>query len=81
MELTRRTFLKSSATIAATAAVSTKLLAEDAPKKRAIKKAIMYSTIGIKGSVMEKFAAVKAAGFEGVEAMSHMDQKIGRAHV
>lgn len=34
----------------------------------------MYATIGVKGSVMEKFKAVKAAGFAGCEAMSHMDQ-------
>ena len=43
-------------------------------KKRTIKKAIMYATIGFKGSVLEKFRAVKAAGFEGVEPMSHMNQ-------
>jgi hexulose-6-phosphate isomerase len=34
----------------------------------------MYATIGFPGSVMEKFQAVKAAGFEGVEPMSHMTQ-------
>jgi hexulose-6-phosphate isomerase len=34
----------------------------------------MYATIGFKGSVLEKFQAVKAAGFEGVEPMSHMNQ-------
>src|SRR5438132_9995329 len=44
------------------------------PKKRASKKAIMYATIGYPGSVMEKFKAVKSAGFEGVEPMSHMKQ-------
>ena len=49
--------------------------AGDAPaKKRTLHKAIMYGTIGYKGSVLEKFQAVKAAGFEGVEPMSHMDQ-------
>ena len=46
----------------------------DAPKKRSIKKAIMYATIGYKGTVLEKFKAVKAAGFDGVEPMSHMNQ-------
>lgn len=35
----------------------------------------MYSTIGVKGSVLEKFRAVKEAGFEGVEPMGGMDQK------
>ncbi len=32
----------------------------------------MYGTIGIKGTVLEKFQALKAAGFDGVEAESHM---------
>ena len=49
--------------------------AADPPaKKRSIRKAIMYLTIGYPGTVMEKFKAVKAAGFEGVEPMSHMKQ-------
>lgn len=34
----------------------------------------MYGTIGLKGTVLEKFQAVKAAGFEGIEPMSHMHQ-------
>jgi hexulose-6-phosphate isomerase len=34
----------------------------------------MYATISYKGSVMDKFRAVRAAGFEGVEPMSHMSQ-------
>jgi hexulose-6-phosphate isomerase len=34
----------------------------------------MYATIGFKGSVLEQFQAVRAAGFEGVEPMSHMNQ-------
>src|SRR5437762_5273307 len=49
--------------------------AEETPKKRSIKKGIMYATIGIKGSVMEKFQAVKAAGFAGVEPMGGMNQQ------
>ena len=39
-----------------------------------LKKAIMWDTIGYKGTVLEKCRAVKDAGFEGVEFMSHMDQ-------
>jgi hexulose-6-phosphate isomerase len=35
----------------------------------------MYATIGYRGPVLEKFRAVKAAGFEGVEPMSHMNQE------
>ncbi len=42
-------------------------------RKRKLSKGIMWGTIGVKGSVLEKMEAVKAAGFEGVEMMSHMD--------
>jgi len=45
-----------------------------AAKTRDLHKAIMYATIGVKGTVMEKFQAVKAAGFEGIEPMSHMSE-------
>ena len=48
--------------------------AADEKKKRTIHKAIMYGTIGYKGTVLEKFKALKAAGFEGVEPNSHMNQ-------
>ncbi|MBI1839749.1 MAG: sugar phosphate isomerase/epimerase [Verrucomicrobia bacterium] len=76
MTHSRRDFMKQSAAALATAALAapaTSLLAADAPK-RSIKKAIMYGTVGVKGSVMEKLRAVKDAGFEGVEPNSHMDQ-------
>src|SRR5882724_3120499 len=43
--------------------------------KRSIKKGIMWATVGIKGSVLEKMQAIKEAGFDGVEMMSHMDQE------
>jgi L-ribulose-5-phosphate 3-epimerase len=42
--------------------------------RRGIKKGIMWATVGLKGSVLEKMQALKAAGFAGVEMMSHMDQ-------
>ncbi len=72
----RRDFLKCSSGVLAAAALSPAgLIAAPAqPKKRDIHKAIMYATIGFKGTVLEKFKAVKAAGFEGVEPMSHMPQ-------
>lgn len=75
--ITRRRFLgTSSALLAAATLPEATLRAADAePKKRAIKKAIMYQTIGLKGSVREKFLAVKEAGFEGIEAMGGMDQE------
>src|SRR5438067_2411455 len=74
--LNRRAFLKLGSSALAAAALShASLTAADVPaKKRAIQKAIMYATIGVKGTVLDKFKAVKAAGFDGVEPMSHMNQ-------
>jgi hexulose-6-phosphate isomerase len=71
--LNRRAFLAAGGGLLATAALGATAAA--APeKKRTIHKAIMYATIGYKGSVLEKLRAVKAAGFDGVEPMSHMNQ-------
>lgn len=74
----RREFLgQSGAALAVLAAAAPlKGLAADATAapRRSIKKAIMFATVGGKGSVLEKMQAVKAAGFEGVEPMSHMSQ-------
>jgi hexulose-6-phosphate isomerase len=74
--LNRRDFIKQGSAAVAAGLLGTAGLAADAKpaKKRAIQKAIMYATIGFPGSVMEKFKAVKAAGFAGVEPMSHMRQ-------
>jgi L-ribulose-5-phosphate 3-epimerase len=75
----RRDFLRTGASILAlTSLAPTGLLAADSdaePKKRSIKKGIMWGTVGVKGSVLEKMQAIKAAGFDGVEMMSHMDQE------
>ncbi len=46
----------------------------DTSSPRKIRKGIMYGTIEMKGSVLEQFKAVKAAGFDGIEPMSHMSQ-------
>ena len=43
-------------------------------KKRKLRKAIMWGTVGVKGTVLEKFKMVKEAGFEGVEPNGGMDQ-------
>ena len=68
---TRRQFLKTTAA----AAVGVHALAcSGAEKKRPLKKALMLQTIGFKGTTLERFKALKAAGFEGVEPLSHMDQ-------
>jgi hexulose-6-phosphate isomerase len=71
----RRDFLKVGSGALAATALGGPCLTADAPaKKRSLQKAIMYATIGFKGTVLEKFKAVKAAGFDGVEPMSHMNQ-------
>src|SRR5882672_524223 len=76
-DFTRRHFLGTGAAAVALAALTPPLFAAaeaSAPAKRVLKKAIMWGTVGIKGSVLEKMKAVKAAGFDGVEMASHMDQ-------
>jgi L-ribulose-5-phosphate 3-epimerase len=73
--LNRRAFVRNTGAAAALAAFAPTLLAaEKEAKKRDLKKGIMWSTVGVKGSVLEKMKAIKAAGFEGVEMISHMDQ-------
>ena len=74
----RRSFLKTTTASLAFAAVSPTLLAagdksSSAAGAKRFKKAIMWDTIGIKGSILERMKAVKAAGFGGVE------MEIGRA--
>jgi len=73
--LSRRSFLHLAGTAAAASAVSlatSPLHAQNANRK--IQKGIMLGTVGVKGSLLEKLQAVKAAGFAGVEPMSHMDR-------
>ena len=79
--MNRREFLKTGSGALAFAAIGGRAIAaeekssESVPAHtRPIKKAIMWATVGLKGSVLEKMQAIKAAGFEGVEMMSHMDQ-------
>src|SRR5438128_6924851 len=73
--MNRRDFLGLGGALVSTALGPIGSMAADDPgKKRRLRKAIMYATIGFKGSVREQFRAVKAAGFEGVEPMSHMNQ-------
>jgi L-ribulose-5-phosphate 3-epimerase len=69
--MNRRSFL-SAAAIATAAATLPALHA--AENKRRIRKGIMWGTVGVKGSVLEKAQAIKAAGFEGVEPMGGMNQ-------
>ena len=41
---------------------------------RTLKRGIMWSSIGIGQTIMEKFQAAKEAGFEGVQPMSHLER-------
>jgi hexulose-6-phosphate isomerase len=79
--MNRRDFLQTGASALALAALAPGALAADtntagiaAAPKRSLKKGIMWGTVGVKGSVLEKMQAIKEAGFEGTEMMSHMDQ-------
>lgn len=41
---------------------------------RSLKKGIMWGSIGVGKTILEKFQAAKLAGFDGVEVMSHFDR-------
>jgi L-ribulose-5-phosphate 3-epimerase len=75
--LDRRAFLTHSA--AAACAIAAAPTAFAAAKQRGIQKAIMWSTVGVKGSVLEKMKLVKEAGFLGVEPMGGMDREAVKA--
>ena len=80
MQTSRRQFLQRTSLALAATTMSAPLFAADSPKRK-IQKAIMWDTFGMKGTVLEKFRALKAAGFHGVEASSHMNQdEVARAY-
>jgi L-ribulose-5-phosphate 3-epimerase len=72
----RRRFLQLSAATVALAGFAPGLLAAEATpaSKVKLRKAIMWGTVGVKGSTLEKMRLVKEAGFEGVEPNGGMDQ-------
>jgi len=78
--MNRREFVQTGATALTLAALAPSALAAEmqapaaAASSRNLKKGIMWGTVGVKGSVLEKMKAIKAAGFDGTEMMSHMDQ-------
>jgi hexulose-6-phosphate isomerase len=72
--MNRRIFLKMTAGGTAAAAFLPSTSAAPAPNRK-LRKAIMHSTIGVKGSVLEKYRVMKEAGFEGVEPMGGMKQE------
>lgn len=74
MPVARREFLKTAGVGVALVALGPQLFAaEEKPAAGRFKKAIMWGTVGGKGSVGEKMKAVKAAGFDGVEMMGQMN--------
>ena len=70
--MNRRSFVKVTAGVAVTTAFFPH--SQAAAPKRSLRKGIMYSTIGMKGTVLEKFRAMKEAGFDGVEPMGGMNR-------
>ena len=47
----------------------------NAPAAADFKKSIMWGTVGVQGSILDKCKAVKEAGYQGIEPNSHMDRK------
>ncbi len=43
--------------------------------KGPLRKAVKYSMVGVKGTIAEKFAAVKTAGFEGIDMDARVNDK------
>lgn len=77
--LTRRSFLKTTTASLTLAAFATRALVADEKgfvpgAKLRFKKAIMWDTISVKGTILERMKAVRAAGFDGVEMASHLSQ-------
>jgi hexulose-6-phosphate isomerase len=75
----RRNFIKN--TLLATGALTlagNKIYAEMAAASSFtamnFKKSIMWGTVGIEGSVLDKCKAIKEAGFQGIEPNSHMNR-------
>jgi len=71
--MTRRQFVQTTGLWMAAAVLGSTTAPAASERRRPHKKGIMWATVGVPGNVREKMAAVKAAGFDGVEMMSHMD--------
>ena len=72
---TRRTFLSTALQASALALGGTAITAQAQAPKRQLRKAIMGGTLGIKGTLIEKYKAAKEAGYEGVEPSGGMNQQ------
>jgi L-ribulose-5-phosphate 3-epimerase len=66
---TRREFLVRTATAVALVGATVPGMAQGAPAaaRRKLKKGVVVSMIGVKGTLTDKFKALKAAGFDGVQ--------------
>ena len=71
----RRHFLQSLSSTALLAASGGVSAQEAAKPARKLRKAIMGGTLGIKGTLVEKYKAAKEAGYEGVEPSGGMNQQ------
>jgi len=71
----RREFFQLSSTAALALLTPGLLLAADSKEERPfLRKAIMWGSLAVKGTILQKMQAAKDAGFAGVEPMSHMAQ-------
>src|SRR5688572_1524154 len=66
--MNRRTFLQNTGAALAASTLSNLATAQDAPKKRALKKAVNLGMIKADGaSVVDRFKMARDAGFDGLE--------------
>ncbi len=72
-EIPRRAFLQGAVAFAGAVALSPRLPAAEASPR--LRKAIMLGTVGVAGSLLDKFRAIRAAGFAGVEPGGGLDQE------
>lgn len=70
-EFTTSTLLAAAGVMAGPSAI---LRSVSLQQTRNLKKGIMWGSIGFGSSIMDKFKAAKAAGFDGVEVMSHLNR-------
>ncbi|HEX2967500.1 MAG TPA: sugar phosphate isomerase/epimerase family protein [Bacteroidales bacterium] len=73
--MNRRQFTRN--TLMASALISTtpsQAFSSLRPVQRELKKGIMWGSIGVGTTIMDKFQAAKDAGFDGVEVMSHLNR-------
>ncbi len=70
-QFTKRTLMTSAVVSAAPLSSFSEILI---PPVRTIKKGIMWGSNGVGKTIYEKFQSAKAAGFDGIEVMSHLDR-------